>query len=161
MSCILWSLLQLCCKLNIDQMIVLQQNRGHSVERTPSPRHTEIGTVSLPARSGCIRVSEMAVVPVQPHTCTADLFYIIYAKPSSRSVAAFTTDCCLEYVLPDHFQSVINCPAVNNIPKLRLSRKICTILGYFFANKKTEIDRYVLRYDTIRDAILTCARKPT
>jgi len=31
----------------------------HSAERIPPPRHTEIGTVSLPASSRCVRVTEV------------------------------------------------------------------------------------------------------
>jgi len=69
-------------------------NREYSVEGIHPPRHVEIGAVSLPVKIKCVRVSQLdnillAVVPVQPQTCTVAPFY---AKPASRSVAAFMTD---------------------------------------------------------------------
>jgi len=41
------------------QLITNQNLREHSLECVPPPRHSEIGTVPLPARSRCMHISEV------------------------------------------------------------------------------------------------------
>ena len=36
----------------------IRNTKGSSIERTPPPGHIQIGTVSLPANTGCVRASE-------------------------------------------------------------------------------------------------------
>ena len=58
--------------------------------------------------------------------------------------------------------TVIGCHSNVRIKELKnpryfryMARKCCSILGLY------QFKQSLLRYDTIRDAILTCARKPT
>jgi len=83
------------------------KTRGHSVGRTPQPRHIEIGIVSLPTSSRCVRVMFiLAVVPVQPQTCAVAAFYPKLGGYSMATIT-ITTEWYPEHV-PDHFINLKN-----------------------------------------------------
>jgi len=82
--------------------------REHPAERIPPPRRTEIGTVSLPASSRCVRVS--AVVNIDRCSSTAAVLYTValfYAKPTSQHCRSLAAHCYPEF-FPDHFQNLVS-----------------------------------------------------
>jgi len=78
----------------------------------------------------------LTVVPVQPQTLSA-----FYAKSSSHSLAALTTDWYSECV-QDHFQIIINSSQNQNIPcpKYHKNPRVTFCFSYY-ANKRTDMDK--------------------
>jgi len=122
-------------------------SRRHSTERVPPSRHAEIGTVSLPTRSWCVRVSEAKV-----DRCTSTAAYTMPRSPAvavCRNVRSTSIQNLAEST-PDHFLHLTNSSLVHNLIIFQIScRSTRNFSSYSSNNQLTDKrgwNHYVLQH---------------
>jgi len=103
--------------------IIINNNNWRTLGRvhTSTTRHTEIGTVSLPASSRCVHVNEwmliLTIVPVQPRTWPRS------TREAQHSLCGATYDRLVSRTRPDHFQNSIDSSLFRDPPMPQISCK--------------------------------------